>query len=593
MTFAAKYEILEAVTRGAVETFVARKIATDERVLVYIFECQEQPLNKPTVQWVLESFRAVAPEPPELVAETGRYDATSYGYLVTKVPERSKLQTWIQSYEARQQTAEEAVMPPGNAPATGARESAKELANTLPASERPTRVFGSERPEEITKAFEALRSELEPPSADSSPSAAHAESGSISAEFGAIRFEGTAAAQPNKPGDFTRQFFSGFEDELGNTSAQLGLPPREDRREPSGLTEKLSPKGIDKHAGTDAAAETPSSILRKIVFSTGDSAGSSGVYPASSSGSAAPPKPAPPGSRDKAAGMGTGDFTKFFRGPFDGQRPAETPDLSPAVAREQKDTGDFTRVFGPPKRESSPPLTSSPSANRNAFPTSESGSFTSFFDSAEVPKKTSSAYESAAPVGNRLGTNNGVLPPTREQTSPTLVSRPARIAVDIPSSGAPASTSSERALPFSSRTEPEGATRVFSVTERDPAPSLSTLQAGPSEYTRIISMGPRKPSASGELTAAAGPQDSPSAGVAAPPGVPAIPAAPPLPQFPPPGGQAQVPVPPVITSPPAPQGQPPGPMAPKVAGPPWTMILILNGLFILAVLLVLYFVLRH
>jgi hypothetical protein len=39
MTFAAKYEILEAVTRGAVETFVARKVATDERVLVCIFEC--------------------------------------------------------------------------------------------------------------------------------------------------------------------------------------------------------------------------------------------------------------------------------------------------------------------------------------------------------------------------------------------------------------------------------------------------------------------------------------------------------------------------------------------------------------------------
>ena len=64
MTFAAKYEFLESVTRGAVETFVARKVATDERVLVYIFECPEQPPNKPTVQWILESFRAVAPDPP-------------------------------------------------------------------------------------------------------------------------------------------------------------------------------------------------------------------------------------------------------------------------------------------------------------------------------------------------------------------------------------------------------------------------------------------------------------------------------------------------------------------------------------------------
>ena len=73
MTFAAKYEILEPLTRGAVETFVARRVATDERVLVCIFECPEQRLNQPTVQWIMESFRAVAPDPPELVAETGRY----------------------------------------------------------------------------------------------------------------------------------------------------------------------------------------------------------------------------------------------------------------------------------------------------------------------------------------------------------------------------------------------------------------------------------------------------------------------------------------------------------------------------------------
>ncbi len=64
MTLAAKYEFLEALTRGAVETFMARKVATDERVLVYIFECPEQPLNQPTVQWILESFRALAPDPP-------------------------------------------------------------------------------------------------------------------------------------------------------------------------------------------------------------------------------------------------------------------------------------------------------------------------------------------------------------------------------------------------------------------------------------------------------------------------------------------------------------------------------------------------
>lgn len=587
MTFAAKYETLEAVTRGAVETFVARKVATDERVLVYIFECPEQPLNKPTVQWILESFRGVAPDPPELVAETGRYNATSYGYLVTKIPENSKLQAWIQSYEARQQAAEGTVAPPAGAPVAGARDSAKDLGDALPASERPTRVFGSERPEEITKAFEALRSELKPPSADSSPSAIQAGARSISAEFGAIGFEGTSTAQPNGPGDLTRQFFSGLEGERGGASAQSGMPRRRDLHEPSGLTGKLSPKGIDEHKGADAA-DTPSAILRKIVFPPSDSAGSSGVYPASRPGSATQPRPIQASPPDKAVAA-TEDFSSFFRGPFDGQRPAETPDLSSAVAREKKDTGDFTRVFGSPTRESSPPLTSPPSINRNASSTSDSGSFTNFFESAEAPKKTSSTYESSVPSGDRLETNHGEFPPAKEQTSPTLVSRPARMAVDIPSSIAPASASSEPALPFSSRPESEGATRVFSVTEREPATNLSTLPSGPSEYTRIISVRSRKPSAPVNIDAAA---PGPAASVTLPAGAPAMPAAPPLPQFPPAGGQANVPAPPPMVSLPVPQGQPPT-VAPKAAGPPWAMILILNGLFILAVLLVLYFVLRH
>src|SRR5208282_6575656 len=111
MTFAAKYEILEVVARGTVETFVARKVATDEPVLVHIFECQEQQPNQPTVQWVLESFRIVAPDPCGLVVETGRYEATSYGYLVARLPEKSALQAWIQAYNARQQ-AETGVVPP-------------------------------------------------------------------------------------------------------------------------------------------------------------------------------------------------------------------------------------------------------------------------------------------------------------------------------------------------------------------------------------------------------------------------------------------------------------------------------------------------
>src|SRR5215472_10263402 len=108
MNFAAKYEILEPITRGSVETFVARVIATDARVLVHVFECPEQAPDQPTVQWVLDSFHAVAPDTPELVLGTGRYNATSYAYLVTKLPDNLALREWVRSYEAQEEAKETA-----------------------------------------------------------------------------------------------------------------------------------------------------------------------------------------------------------------------------------------------------------------------------------------------------------------------------------------------------------------------------------------------------------------------------------------------------------------------------------------------------
>src|SRR5664279_1430312 len=104
MTFASKYEILEPVTSGSVETFVARSLATDERVLVHIFECPEQRPDQPTVQWVLQSFQAIASEPTGLVLATGRYSGTTYAYLVTKLPESAVLDAWVRSYQARRET---------------------------------------------------------------------------------------------------------------------------------------------------------------------------------------------------------------------------------------------------------------------------------------------------------------------------------------------------------------------------------------------------------------------------------------------------------------------------------------------------------
>ena len=91
MKFGEKYELLESLTTGGVETFVANDKIRGERVLVHILECEAQKPNQPTVQWVLEAFRHIAPEPAGLVLETGRYSGTLYAYLVTKMPDEAAL----------------------------------------------------------------------------------------------------------------------------------------------------------------------------------------------------------------------------------------------------------------------------------------------------------------------------------------------------------------------------------------------------------------------------------------------------------------------------------------------------------------------
>src|SRR5579863_1681699 len=110
MKFADKFELLDAVTSGRVETFRARNAATDERVLVHVFDAPPKKPDQPTVLWVLESFRVLAPSPPGLVLEAGKYPGTTYAYLVTQVPEDVALREWAKCYEMA--VVETAELPP-------------------------------------------------------------------------------------------------------------------------------------------------------------------------------------------------------------------------------------------------------------------------------------------------------------------------------------------------------------------------------------------------------------------------------------------------------------------------------------------------
>jgi hypothetical protein len=111
MKFGDKYELVNSVTVGPVETFVAKDIRRGESVLVHILECGEQKPNQPTVQWVMEAFRSIAPEPAGLVLEAGRYSGTLYAYLVTQLPEEDALRRWVERYKLQMQETQEIAAP--------------------------------------------------------------------------------------------------------------------------------------------------------------------------------------------------------------------------------------------------------------------------------------------------------------------------------------------------------------------------------------------------------------------------------------------------------------------------------------------------
>jgi len=107
MKFGDKYELLESLTTGAVETFAANDKVRGERVLVHILDCAPQKPNQSTMDWVLESFHRVAPEPAGPVLETGKYSGTQYAYLVTKPADDAALKAWVRRYEIQGQDTQE------------------------------------------------------------------------------------------------------------------------------------------------------------------------------------------------------------------------------------------------------------------------------------------------------------------------------------------------------------------------------------------------------------------------------------------------------------------------------------------------------
>lgn len=487
MKFGEKYELLESVTTGAVETFVANDKIRGHRVLVHILHCDPQKPNQPTVQWVLETFRKFAPEPAGLVLEAGKYSGTLYAYLVTKVPEQAALRAWVQQYKTQNLDTQE-----------------------VPVSSRtPTR-------------------ESEAPTAEVAPK-----------------------EPPKVPVGFTQVFR-----EFGSQPTSPGPPtprPADQTAQPPNLCAAGEWTGLHPAPPRDTGASIPPKQEPSVTD-------------ALRSGPPAQDLRAEPIAPAKDSGLRPGEFTSFFQGPFRADGPSQSPVVSSSeLEPPRKAVGEFTAMFGAvtsPSQE--PPPT--PAAGKDAARSGFSGGWLS---DSDIPSRTSPPPTPPAPaVGPpRPAAPSASAPPTPPQQPfippPPVVQIPPT--PPLPPLPAPPVVTKPPIPPTPLPSTPLPSVPSPVVSE----PTLGPPPAGPSPYTQIISVKP--PAATAEPAAAEKSATVKLPGFAAPP----KPAAPAIPKVTPPALKT-------------PKVEPPKPPVSY-----WPLVLVLTVLFFIAVLLVLYFVLKH
>jgi hypothetical protein len=510
MKFSEKYELLESLTTGAIETFAANDKVRGERVLVHIVECVPQKPDQTTAEWVLESFRKFAPEPAGPVLETGKYSGAKYGYVVIKPADENVVKAWVRRYELQAEDTKETKVHPlkteFSAPAAAPR--------------------------------------MEPPIPPKEP--------------------------PQAPGQMT-QLFRDFDSLAKSKVPEPAVPPSASPAGPAPSTDLPGASGLHSAVPWDPFSEKAASPPNRPPLAT-----------------PAAPKPVasempPPVARE---GAKPGEFTSFFQGPFRGDSASDMPAYSSQpIEPPKKNVGEFTAVFG--GAAPSPPAT----------PSASGSSFTSMFRDMDAPKPT---FNTPSPM------QGGVIPPPAQPPASVkpmnvtpvpdpVFAAPLPSAVVIPNPPAiPPSPSlpAEKPLPSRSSSLPgDGATGAFMRPTAELTPVPVEAPSGPSPYTQIISR--QKFTSTEEAGAGQSPAAGGGAGKFGASSMPKVPAAapPPMPKTPPP---------PKVAPPPTPKMKaPPAPKAPKIdapAAPPvsiWPLIITLAVLFFLAVILVLFFVLRH
>ena len=628
MKFLNRYELMEPVTGGAVETFVARDIASGERVIVHMFAGSEVLPDKPPLQWALQSLRGLAPTPMGSVIEGGRYEQTSHAYLVTRFPaDPVALQHWIQFYTLQSEGTQPTLGTPAPIPSPKFPASASDPEKSQPPIGEFTKAFFGSATADVDSHSSAVSDET--------------------AEHKAI---------PDPPdnwsrrpaGAFTKEFLSSF-DVSGEIKKPSETPASKQSRKPQAFTAELLMAANEGRRGEERPAAAKKDGI-SALFAAPKAKPESFPEPPSveqapaetSDGSSPVPRP------------GTGEFTNFFRGPFAGQSTSGAPPDVPVAPPlpQRKRAGEFTQLFGSGTR--SIPGNEGGALLEPAAPR-QSGNFTEVFGSAkpgagvkaESPGEDHSvrnneiswnepASSQATRADSRIFAGTGERPATFREPGVPLAGAPSpasgstavfanEIAWDrpMPAGSTAPGAGSDRQTPGSSPAALEqpmrisgrsssGATLAFTPPGGGSSPAPPAVPSGPSEFTRIISPPQppnEEPKAPGTPAQAAAPASS----------IPQVPAMPTV--QPPAMPHAQAPQMPHLQTPQAPHIQLPHiqapqmpmhvplpamqpPQAPQAPQPPqasggaqnfpyWPLIIVMNVLLILAVALILYFALKH
>ena len=535
MRFAARYEILRALTRGAVETFAARDKSSGEQVLAHIYECAEPPEDQPTVNWMLTCFSKIAPEPLGTIIDAGGYDVLSFAYIVIRWPGEDAVQGWIARYKSSSAPIA-ADAAPGSA-------SDERLTSAAPSPVNAAMYNGT--------SHKASRPDVPIPSTQLHD----ASLSKTSSTFDVIATSPEPQRHAAEPGEFTRQFFPEAKS-FGTATNGYGSAdanPTADEDMGSPLVGRKSEVDVTGQPGSTAGREIGSWLSEEAkgftkLFNPEARAASPTLEPSSDS--------------DRSGRPATGEFTKIFRG-TPGREPSSDSSYQDAAAK-YSSIGGFTEFFGPAESKRSE---------------TARGSVTEFLEKARSGE-AHDATEPRFPEDSDMPVTDGRLA-KRPRHSPTEDGscEPASRAAFSPKAG------EDSAPPYGGDT---GATGIF-------APGLTGMPfdsgaaAGPSPYTQFITK-------SSLPTAESEPADDASSGAApgSDPGMPGMPgftavAKPAPPGFPLAAPPASVPAVPTLAPPAV-----PAPLAgagedEKPAFPYWPLIVIFVLLFIIAALVVVYF----